>query len=334
MNDSTGDLTLTVTLMGIGVAIAAALILMSLSMVLDKTGSRQRQRLERARGLSRGSSAKQEKVSVRLDVSDSSIASFDRLLKRIVPNPKNLRDRLAMTGRKIALGQYVLSMVITALVAYVGIELLCGFKFLVTTAFAVALGLFLPHFIVGRMITRRLNRFTILFPEAIDLIVRGLKSGLPVPESIKIVGSEMPDPIGVEFRRIGDSFGLGVTLEQALTAAARRIDTAEFKFFVISLSVQRETGGNLTETLENLSNILRRRKQMKLKIRAMSSEARASAYIIGALPFIMFGLLIWMNPEYAMMLIKDSRGQIMLGAAITSLLGGILVMIKMAKFDV
>jgi tight adherence protein B len=333
MSEAGGDLTLIVVLIGIGAAVAVGLIMLAISALINNKGNRLQRRFDRVRG-TRKASGRQETVSVRLDVSDSSIASFDKLLKRIVPNPANLRERLAMTGRKIALGKYVLTMVGTALVAYALIEFFFGLKMLVTLAFAIAIGLFLPHFVVGRMIKRRLNRFTSLFPEAIDLIVRGLKSGLPVPESIKIVGSEMPDPIGVEFRRIGDSFGLGVTLEQALTGAAKRIDTAEFKFFVISLSVQRETGGNLTETLENLAIILRRRKQMRLKIRAMSSEARASAYIIGALPFIMFGLLIWMNPDYAMMLVKDPRGEMMLAAALTSLVGGILVMLKMAKFDI
>jgi tight adherence protein B len=334
MNGSAGDLTLTVVLIGLGTLVAFGLIMMAIAAFLDNRSNSHQRRMDRVRGVPRRAAAKQEKVSVRLDVSDSSIASFDKLLKRIVPNPANLRERLAMTGRKIALGKYVLAMVVTGVVAYAVMEFFFGLKVIITLAFAIAIGVFLPHYVVGSMIRRRLKRFTTLFPEAIDLIVRGLKSGLPVPESVKIVGSEMPDPIGVEFRRIADSFGLGLTLDQALAGAAKRIDTAEFKFFVISLSVQRETGGNLTETLENLSNILRRRKQMRLKIRALSSEARASAYIIGALPFIMFALLAWVNPDYVLMLVNDSRGEVMLAAALGSLMSGILIMLKMAKFDI
>src|SRR3546814_6834106 len=138
---------------------------------------------------------------------------------------------------------------------------------------------------VGYLVNKRQDKFLAIFPEAIDLIVRGLKSGLPVTESINAVGREMDDPIGTEFRRIGDDIRFGKTMTEALWAATDRLSVAEFKFFVISLSVQQETGGNLAETLGNLSGILRSRQQMKLKVRAMSSEGRASAMIIGSLPF-------------------------------------------------
>ena len=116
---------------------------------------------------------------------------------------------------------------------------------------------------------------------------------------------------------------------------AQRIDTPEFKFFIISISVQRETGGNLAETLDNLVDILRRRRQMKLKIKAMSSEARASAYIIGSLPFAMFGILLLINPGYAMELFHDPRGLIMVAVGLTSMPGhGVLVMAKMVRFEI
>src|SRR5262249_28054253 len=142
------------------------------------------------------------------------------------------------------------------------------------------------------------NKFTKLFPEAIGLMVRGIKSGLPIAETFVIVGQEVPDPVGEEFRRVSDQIRLGQQIEQALWDSAKRVGTPEVQFLVVSLSVQKETGGNLAETLENLDTILRRRRQMKLKIRAMSSEARASAAIIGALPFIMLGVLAGLNPEY------------------------------------
>ena len=184
------------------------------------------------------------------------------------------------------------------------------------------------------MIARRLAKFVANFPEAIDLIVRGLKSGLPVTESMKVVGQELPDPVGVEFRRIADNLKFGKTLDEALWTAGRRLDVAEFKFFVISLSIQQETGGNLTETLDNLSDILRKRRQMRLKVKAMSSEARASAMIIGALPFIMFGIIFLLNRDYIMTLFIDPRGVMMVGFVITLMMLGFFVMYKMVRFEI
>jgi tight adherence protein B len=184
------------------------------------------------------------------------------------------------------------------------------------------------------MAAKRLKLFTSQFPDAIDLIVRGLKSGLPVTESISAVGHEMQDPVGFEFRHIFDCVKFGQPIEEALWDTARRLDTPEFKFFVISISVQRETGGNLSEALGNLSNILRRRRQMGLKIKAMSSEAKASAIILGSLPFIMFGIIFAMNPDYEMVLFNDPRGQMMLGVGLGVMSTGILVMNKMVRFEI
>jgi tight adherence protein B len=144
----------------------------------------------------------------------------------------------------------------------------------------------------------------------------------------------MADPVGREFRLITDAIKFGTTLEKALWDASDRLGIQEFKFFVISLSVQKETGGNLGETLANLSDILRRRHQMKLKIKAMSSEARASAMILGSLPFIMFGIIFLLNTDYAMDLFTDPRGRAMLVAVLLIMGMGILVMRKMVRFEI
>jgi tight adherence protein B len=125
-----------------------------------------------------------------------------------------------------------------------------------------------------------------------------------------------------------------MSLTDALWTIAPNVDTPEFRFFIISLTIQQDTGGNLAETLENLGGIVRRRKQMKLKIKAFSSEAKASAYIIGSLPFVMFAILMMMNPGYASQLYTDPRGIIMIGAGLTSYAIGIGVMAKMVRFDI
>jgi tight adherence protein B len=187
---------------------------------------------------------------------------------------------------------------------------------------------------VSQRINSRLKLFSAQFPEAIDLIVRGLKSGLPVAASMQTVAEEMQDPIAGEFRQITDLLRVGVTIDNAMRAAADRIVSAEFRFFIISLVVQRETGGNLAETLENLADILRKRRQMKLKIKAMSSEAKASAMILGSLPFVLFGILLLVNAGYVMQLFSDHRGLVMIAFGLTSLTVGIIVMAKMVRFEV
>lgn len=270
---------------------------------------------------------------LRRESKDSSFQSFDRLIKRLLPNPELLRERLIRTGKDITLGVYVLINLLSGVVFFTvshffgapaGLSILVG----------MTLGLGLPHFMTGIMISKRCNKFIELFPEAIDLIVRGLRSGLPGSETMRTVADELADPVGIEFRRVADSIKLGEPMEDALWSTAKRLDISEFKFFVISLSVQRETGGNLAETLENLSDILRRRRQMKLKVRALSSEARASAYIIGALPFIMFGLIMLINTDYAMTLLVDPRGMMMLGGVLLLMAMGGAIMFKMVRFEI
>ena len=168
-------------------------------------------------------------------------------------------------------------------------------------------GVGLPHFVISKLIKRRVDKFTARFPDAIELMVRGLRSGLPISETIGIVADELPDPVGTEFRAVSDKMKIGRTMDAALQETADRLGTPEFQFFVISLAIQRETGGNLAETLSNLADVLRKRAQMKLKIRAMSSESKASAYIIGALPFIVFGLIWFINGNYMQNFFVDQR---------------------------
>ncbi len=272
--------------------------------------------------------------SVRREEKVSLIPALDRIAKRFLPRQSMLKDRLARTGRNIPIGTYVfINVFVTlavALVAYV----VAALPLFLAALIAITIGIGLPHFVIGRMAGNRMKKFIAIFPDAIDLIVRGLKSGLPVAESINAVGAEMADPVGHEFRLVSDNIKFGMPLEEALWDVSKRLDSQEFKFFIISLSVQRETGGNLGETLGNLSEILRRRRQMSLKIKAMSSEARASAYILGSLPFIMFGIIFMLNPGYETELFTDPRGRVMLGAGLLTMLMGIVVMAKMVKFEI
>jgi len=209
-----------------------------------------------------------------------------------------------------------------------------GMPFLLGLFAGLFVGIGLPHFVVGKMIKRRVNKFNVNFPDAIELMVRGLRSGLPITETLGIVSSEIPGPVGVEFRMVSDKMKIGRTMEAALQDTADRLGTPEFQFFVITLAIQRETGGNLAETLSNLADVLRKRAQMKLKIRAMSSESKASAYIVGALPFIVFILVYMMNPSYMGDFFVDQRLIVAgLGGMVWMSIGG-FIMAKMVNFEI
>ena len=271
---------------------------------------------------------------LRRDTSESGFGGLDRFVRDWLPRREALRQRLARTGRNIPLGQYVMMCGIAALLTAMVMKLALDRGALLTVLAAAIGGLGLPHFIIARMIARRANAFLASFSDAIDLVVRGLRSGLPIQETIGTIATELPDPVGGEFRRVDAGLKLGQALEEALWAAAHRVGLPEFRFFVISLSVQRETGGNLAETLQNLADLLRRRRQMRLKIKAMSSEAKASAWIIGSLPFLMMAFLAITNLDYVMPLFTDRRGHILLGAGLGSLTLGVLVMMKMVRFEI
>jgi tight adherence protein B len=318
----------------VGGALLLALILV---IVAFAAGAQQsKQRLKRVTQLAQkaDAAAGRSAVNVKRATADSSIAAIDYMIKRWMPNPEKMRGRLLRTGRRISLGQYLSFCAVLAVIAAGLLKVGLGIPFIACLFVGIVVGVGIPHFVIGFLGKRRQNKFNALFPEAIDLIVRGLKSGLPASESIRVVGQEITDPVGVEFREVSDQIKFGKTMTDALWTVAPRIDTAEFRFFIISLSIQQETGGNLAETLENLAAVLRRRKQLKLKIKALSSEAKASAYIIGSLPFIMFGILLMMNYGYASQLYLDPRGIILVGCGLLSYAIGIAVMAKMVRFDI
>ncbi|NCN85241.1 MAG: type II secretion system F family protein [Sphingomonadales bacterium] len=215
-----------------------------------------------------------------------------------------------------------------------GLLLLKGAPILLCLFVGLLLGAGLPHFIVGFLINRRVGKFTASFPDAIELLVRGLRSGLPVTETIGVVAKEVGGPVGEEFRKVVDRIKIGQTMEDALQESAKRMDTPEFQFFCITLAIQRETGGNLAETLSNLADVLRKRGQMKLKIKAMSSESKASAYIVGSLPFIVFALVYSVNPTYLAGFFYEER-LIVAGMGGLCWMGiGVFIMAKMVSFEI
>lgn len=241
--------------------------------------------------------------------------------------------RLARTGKGWTLSQYLYVTLGLAL----GIALLLYLRsgsLALSLGVGILIGAGLPHMVVNFCIKQRLNQFNAKFPDGIELLVRGLRSGLPVAETLGVVAQEVPGPVGVEFRAVVERMRIGRTMEEALQESANKLNTAEFQFFVITLAIQRETGGNLAETLSNLADVLRKRAQMKLKIRAMSSESKASAYIVGCLPFMVFGMIWWINPSYVAGFFSDDRlivtglgGMVWMGI-------GAFIMAKMVSFEI
>ncbi|MBK6414871.1 type II secretion system F family protein [Sphingopyxis sp.] len=254
-------------------------------------------------------------------------------LTSLMPRREEMEKRLRRTGKGWTLTQYMF-VSMGMFVAVTGGMLAIRAPFMMAAMIGLFLSLGLPYLVVGRAIKKRVAKFTTRFPDAIDLLVRGLRSGLPVTETFQIVSQELPGPVGEEFKGVIERIRIGNTMEAALQETAVMLGTPEFQFFCITIQIQRETGGNLAETLSNLSEVLRKRAQMKLKIRAMSSEAKASAYIVGALPFFVFGVVWSMNPTYLAGFFYEQR-------LIITGLGGLIwmsigagIMAKMISFEI
>lgn len=294
-----------------------------------------------------GKAQKRRIEALRYRHSESIDAKMESQLKRAIAARKPRAHRLAgsasrvealamrldRTGKPWTVSQYIYASIGLALVIAVAIFVKSG-ALLLSLGIGAAIGAGVPHLVVGFFINKRTNGFVTKFPDGIELLVRGLRSGLPVTETLGVVAQEVPGPVGIEFKAIVDRIKVGKTMEDALQDTADRLGIPEFNFFTITLAIQRETGGNLAETLHNLADVLRKRAQMKLKIRAMSSESKASAYIVGSLPFIVFGLIYTINPDYIGGFFVDDR-LIVAGLGAMVWMGiGIAIMAKMVNFEI
>ena len=204
---------------------------------------------------------------------------------------------------------------------------------LVALGFGIAGGLLLPHFYINVKRKRRFKRFTEEFANAMDIIVRGLKAGLPLADCMKIIAAEAQEPVKGEFRTVIEDQAMGMPVDEAVQRMPGRMPVAEASFFAIVITIQSRTGGSLSEALGNLSKVLRERKKMRAKIVAMSSEAKSSAGIIGALPVFVTGAIYFTTPDYIALLFTTSAGNIILAVSGFWMLMGILVMRKMINFD-
>jgi tight adherence protein B len=312
---------------------AAMLLLLAFAFAGPSAAKAQTRRLNSLRERHGGAASDAVMAAQMRRITGKRDSNMDTAMMRFLPRPAVLKKRLAMTGKTWTVGQYGLATFGIMLVV-ASLLMIRGAPIAISVLVAVFVGGGLPHFVVGYFVKRRVNKFTVKFPDAIELLVRGLRSGLPISETMGVVGAEVAGPVGEEFRAVSDKMKIGRTMDAALQETADRLGTPEFQFFVISIAIQRETGGNLAETLANLATVLRQRSQMKLKIKAMSSESKASAYIVGSLPFIVFGLIMWISPAYMGNFFVDQRLIVAgIGGFIWMSLGG-LIMAKMVNFEI
>ena len=217
------------------------------------------------------------------------------------------------------------------------VTLLCfisGQSPIVTFLASFAVGLGLPRWVLGFLKARREKAFTAEFANAIDVIVRSVRSGLPANEALRIVAREVPNPVGNEFNKLCEGLKVGVTLDQGVKKMFESMPTAEVNFFGIVMTIQQKSGGNLSEALSNLATVLRDRKRLSSKIKAISAEAKASAAIIGSLPPGVMGIVYLTTPDYIKLLFTEHLGNLMLAGCVIWMGLGIVVMRKMINFKI
>lgn len=244
----------------------------------------------------------------------------------------SLRTKLMRAGLDIKPSLYYILSAVTGLLG--GILLLAsGLSLIVSLLGAFAIGVGLPRWFLARRIKSRQARFLIEFANAIDIIVRGIKSGLPLADCLQVIASEAPEPVRSEFVDLVEQQKVGVPLSRAFERMHDRMPLQEVNFFAIVVAIQSQTGGNLAEALSNLSGVLRDRYRLQAKVRSLSAEAKASAMIIGALPPLVMSAVYFTSPDYISLLWSNQLGQTMLAAGAVWMLLGIILMRKMINFD-
>ena len=248
--------------------------------------------------------------------------------KRRIP----LQDLIYQAGLKTKRSAFIRNQILIG----AGIAVVCFLlqvPILFAAVFGLASGYLLPRMFLGFRRKRFQNAYLDELPNAVEAIVRGVKSGLPLNDSMRVVAKEVKEPVRSEFQRVLDQQSVGKSMAEAVTVLFDRVPLPEVNFFIVVITVQQQAGGNLSEALGNLARVLRNRKKMKQKVKAMSSEAKASAGIVGSLPFIVSILVSMTTPGYMLPLIENPIGMFWLGVAVLLMATGIFVMNRMIQFD-
>jgi tight adherence protein B len=269
-----------------------------------------------------------EKIARKKQITDS----LKDLEKRRGQTRLTLEMKIQQAGLSLSRQQFIIFSVVGALIFAFMVFLASHSLYIAGPAAIIGL-LGLPNVTLAQLRKRRINKFIAEFPNAIDIIVRGVKAGLPLGDCLRIIANEAAEPVRGEFRVITETQAMGLSLGEAVDKLAQRVPITEANFFAIVINIQSKAGGNLSEALGNLSRVLRERKKMKGKIGAMSMEAKASAAIIGAVPFVVVGLLYASSPTYVSLLWTTHHGMIVTGGALIWMGIGIAMMKKMITFD-
>jgi tight adherence protein B len=326
-----------IIVVGLGVICFAALAFVLLAPTQKEKSNKRVAALNTGRGSLRGGGAQgnsDAQNKERRKKLTESLAALDNKTKNLKKKQRvSLSQMLEQAGLDLTPKNFYMISAICALVfGFVG--LVSGQQLWITGLLFGVGGLGFPRWAVNFLRARRQKKFIKEFSGAIDVIVRGVKSGLPVNECLKIIAREAPRPVNDEFHMLNEALRIGMTMEQALARMYERMPVQEVNFFGIVLLIQQTTGGNLAEALGNLSNVLRSRKLMEGKIKALSAEAKASAYIIGSLPFLVMGAVKVASPDYLDPLFTTRMGNFILIGAGMWMLTGILVMKKMISIKV
>lgn len=272
----------------------------------------------------------QEDISIIKEQDGAGEDNLEALLRRI-PVINNLQTLVTQSGFKMNLLTLLLIELVIFLV--LGFVLMTKIK-IVGLLIAAPVAWFVPKKYLAWRIRRRNDQFVDMFPDAVDMIVRSVRSGHPVNAAFRMIAENMDAPVAPEFKQVVDEIAYGRSLPEALQRMAKRIGESDLNFFVVVLSVQQETGGNLAEVLSNLSNIIRKRKQLRMKIRAMTSEGRITAWILGALPVIIFGVIYISSPDYLNPLFDTLPGNFIFGTAVGMIVLCMWIVNKMVQIDI
>ncbi|OKP76101.1 pilus assembly protein [Ensifer adhaerens] len=245
----------------------------------------------------------------------------------------SMKVRLTQADLSISIGRFYLFSALFGFFAFL-VVLILGAGLPIAVGFGMIAGLGLPRWFIGYLVKRRCKKFLEEFPNALEVMVRSIKSGLPLNDALRLIAADGQEPVKTEFRRVVESQQVGLSVTEACARMVNSIPLPEVNFFAIVIAIQAQAGGNLSEALGNLSRVLRERRKMRAKVSAMSMEAKASACIIGALPFIVTLLVYLTSPAYMMVLFTDPRGHLIIGAGLFWMSIGIWVMRNMINFDI
>ncbi|MGO4438303.1 type II secretion system F family protein [Rhizobium sp. RAF56] len=244
-----------------------------------------------------------------------------------------MKARLSQAGLRLTPAKFYIFSILFGIVGFL-FAFVAGAPLAILIGLPFALAFGLPRWVVSFLIKRRQNKFLDELPNALDVIVRSIRSGLPLNDAVRLVAAEARDPVKTEFRRIVESQQVGLSIADACARMTNYMPLQEVNFFAIVITIQAQAGGNLSEALGNLSRVLRERKKMKAKVKALSMEAKASAVIIGALPFIVATLVYLTSPAYMAILFTDPRGHLIMAGAGVWMSIGIFVMRNMVNFEI